>query len=101
MQANNNITYTQVVTNAGPSAATTRDSDGALPANTTFVSLTGPGRMDLHAGDTYLHRSEPCATVRLQLSPYVVKVNAGTAAGTAINDTVTVSFRDHRSELCE
>src|ERR1035438_7040899 len=40
--ANNNITYTQVVTNNGPSTATSVTLTDALPANTTAVSLTGP-----------------------------------------------------------
>ena len=38
--AGNNITYTQVVTNTGPSNCSTATFTEAIPANTTFVSLT-------------------------------------------------------------
>jgi uncharacterized repeat protein (TIGR01451 family) len=42
VQANANLTYTQVVTNMGPSTATSVTLIDALPANTTAVSLAGP-----------------------------------------------------------
>ena len=38
--ANTNITYTQVVTNAGPSVATNASFSEVLPPNTTFFSLS-------------------------------------------------------------
>ena len=90
VQANNNLTYTQVVTNNGPSTATTVTLTGALPANTTAVSLTGP------AGWTCTLATVTCTDPSLAPGApatitYVVKVNAGTAAGTAINETVNVS----------
>ena len=42
VQSNTNITYTQVVTNNGPTAATSVTLTDALPASTTAVSLAGP-----------------------------------------------------------
>jgi uncharacterized repeat protein (TIGR01451 family) len=88
--ANNNITYTQIVTNNGPSAAASVTLTDALPANTTAVSLTGPG------GWTCTLATLICTD--LSLAPgvpatitFIVKVNAGTAAGTAINETVNVT----------
>ena len=62
----------------------------ALPANTTAVSLTGP------AGWTCTLATLICTNPSLAPGApatitYVVKVNTGTAAGTAINETATVS----------
>jgi uncharacterized repeat protein (TIGR01451 family) len=37
-----NITYTQVVTNSGPSAADNATVVAVVPTNTTFVSMTAP-----------------------------------------------------------
>lgn len=90
VQAGNNITYTQLVTNNGPSAATTVSLTEVLPANTTSVTLTGPGGWictlaTLTCTDTSLAPGAP-ATIT-----YVVKVTGGTAAGTAINETATVT----------
>jgi uncharacterized repeat protein (TIGR01451 family) len=90
VQAGNNITYTQIVTNNGPSAATSVTLTDALPANTTSVSLTGPvgwtcTLATLICTDPSLAPGAP-ATIT-----YVVKVTAGTAAGTAINETVNVA----------
>src|SRR5260370_652683 len=42
VQAGNNITYTQVVTNTGTTPATGGSFTEATPANTTFVSITPP-----------------------------------------------------------
>ncbi len=90
VQAGNNITYTQVVSNAGPSGATSVTLTETLPANTTGVSLTGP------AGWTCTLATLTCVDPTFAPgSPatitYVVKVNAGTASGTAINETASVS----------
>ncbi len=90
VQAGNNITYTQVVTNNGPSAATTVSLSDVLPANTTLVSLTGP------AGWTCTPATFTCADPSLASGApatitYIVKVTAGTAAGTAINETANVT----------
>jgi len=89
VQAGNNITYTQVVTNSGPSTATSVTLTEIVPANTTAQSLTGPAGWTCNVGTL------TCTIATLGTGPtgnfsFVVKVNAGTAAGTAINDTVTV-----------
>ncbi|HEY6770580.1 MAG TPA: hypothetical protein VI386_38035, partial [Candidatus Sulfotelmatobacter sp.] len=90
VQAGNNITYTQLVANAGPSAASSVVLTETLPANTTAQSLTGP------AGWTCTLATLTCTNTALGAGgngtfTYVVKVNAGTAAGTAVNETATVS----------
>jgi uncharacterized repeat protein (TIGR01451 family) len=90
VQAGNNITYTQVVSNAGPSTATSVTLTEALPANTTSVSLAGPAGWactlaTLTCSDPTLAPSSP-ATIT-----YVVTVNSGTAAGTAIKETASVT----------
>ena len=88
--AGNDITYTQVVSNAGPSAATGTTVSESLPANTTSVSLSGPAPwlctlITLTCTNPSLAPASP-ATIT-----YVVKVTAGTPAGTKINDIVSVS----------
>ena len=90
VQAGNNITYTQVVTNGGPSTATSVSLTEALPANTTTVTLTGPAGWTctvatLTCTDPSLAPGAP-ATIT-----YTVKVTAGTAPGTAINETANVT----------
>jgi len=83
------VTYTQVVTNAGPSTATSVKLTDTLPANTTAVSLNGP------AGWTCTLATETCTNPSFAPGTatitFGVTVNAGTAAGTAINSTATVS----------
>jgi len=89
VQAGNNITYTQLVTNAGPSTATSVSLTETLPASTTVVSLTGP------VGWTCTVGTRTCTDASLAPGAatitYVLKVTAGTAAGTTINETATVS----------
>jgi uncharacterized repeat protein (TIGR01451 family) len=84
------ITYTQVVTNGGPSTATGVTVTETLPANTTALTLTGPAGWTCTVGtltctDPTLAPGAP-ATIT-----YTVRVTAGTAAGTAINETVSAS----------
>jgi uncharacterized repeat protein (TIGR01451 family) len=88
--ANTHITYTQVVTNNGPSAATSVTLTNALPANTTSVSLTGP------AGWTCTLATLIC--INPSLAPgapatitYIVNVNTGTPSGTVINETASIT----------
>ena len=88
--ANTHITYTQVVTNSGPSAATSVTLTETLPANTIAVSLTGP------AGWTCILITRICTNPSLAPGApatitYVVNVNAGTPSGTPITETVSVS----------
>jgi uncharacterized repeat protein (TIGR01451 family) len=95
VQAGNNITYTQVVTNAGPSAATTTTLSENTPANTTFQSVTIPGGWSCttpavgSAGA--INCTDPSFAAGTASFTVVLKVTAGTAAGTAINDAATVS----------
>jgi len=93
--AGNNITYTQAVTNAGPSAATAATFSESTPANTTFQSIGIPGGWSCttpavgSAGAiTCTNPSFAAGTASFTVA---VKVTAGTAAGAAINDTATVS----------
>jgi len=88
--AGNTITYTQVVSNAGPGSAVSVTLTDTLPSNTTATSLTGPLAWTcvlatLTCTDPALVSGAP-ATIT-----YVVTVTAGTAAGTAISETATVS----------
>ena len=85
-----NVTYTQVVTNSGPSTATSVTLTDTLPANTTLVSLTGPGGTWTCTAATGTCTDASFAPGTATFT-YVVTVNAGTAAGTAINSTATVT----------
>jgi uncharacterized repeat protein (TIGR01451 family) len=96
VQAGNNITYTQVFTNSGPSAAATATFTEITPANTTFVSLTPiPSgwscTLPTVGSAGTINCTNPSFAVGSASFPVILKVTAGTAAGTAINDTVTVS----------
>jgi len=86
-----NITYTQVVTNNGPSTATTVTLAETLPANTTFVSLGGPAGWTCTTTAPYSCSNPSFASGAPATISFVVKVNAGTASGTAINETASVT----------
>ena len=91
VQAGNNITYTQVVTNAGPSTATNASFTETVPTNTTFVSLTPiPAGWACVLGATITCTNPSFASGSVTF-PVVVSVNAGTAAGTAIADTASIT----------
>jgi uncharacterized repeat protein (TIGR01451 family) len=103
----NNITYTQSLTNNGPSTVpdstvTSVTFTDTIPTNTTLVSFTPPPSSiwtcntiavggtgtftcTLNTGQTIV----PGASVNF---PLVVKVNAGTAAGTTITNTANVNM---------
>ena len=103
----NNITYTQSVTNNGPSTVpnstvTSVTFTDTIPTNTTLVSFTPPPSSvwtcntiafggtgtftcTLNAGQTIV----PGASANF---PLVVKVNAGAAAGTIITNTANVNM---------
>jgi uncharacterized repeat protein (TIGR01451 family) len=90
--AGNNITYTQVVTNYGPAASPNTTVQENLPANTTFVSASGPAGWVC----TFVTPSITCVVPSLAVGAnatitVVVKVNAGTPAGTVITDVASVS----------
>ncbi|MFI5110829.1 MAG: hypothetical protein ACHP78_18560, partial [Terriglobales bacterium] len=114
--AGNNITYTQSITNNGPtailaSATTTVTFTDAIPANTTLVSYTPPANWTCTntAGviSCKLNSGQTLAVGAVVYFPLVVTVNVSTPAGTTItyvpriassvgdpnlgNNTVTVS----------
>src|SRR5204862_3051565 len=78
------------VTNNGPSAAASVSLTDALPANTTAVSLAGPVGWTCTLA-TFTCTNPSLAPATAATITFVVKVIAGTAAGTAINETVNVS----------
>ena len=93
--AGNNITYTQVVTNAGPSTAIAASFTESTPPNTTFVQLTpvptGWSCTLPTAGTAgTITCTDPSFATGTASFPVVVKVTTGTASGTAISDTATI-----------
>jgi uncharacterized repeat protein (TIGR01451 family) len=94
--AGNNITYTQVVTNNGPAASPNTTITENLPANTSFVSASGPAGWTCNLITTTTPNTITCSSPTALASgnsatiSVVVKVIAGTAAGTVISDTVSV-----------
>ena len=94
--AGSNITYTQVVTNSGPSAADNATVVEKIPANTTFVSLISPAGWSCLKPLVGGTGNIVCSNATLPASTsgtftLVVKVNNGTANGTVITGTVSVS----------
>jgi uncharacterized repeat protein (TIGR01451 family) len=99
VQAGNTITYTQVVTNTGPSNCANVAFNEAIPANTTFTSYGGTP-----AGWTCTSFTAGCtnpsfAPGTITTFTVVVTVNAGTAAGTIITDTDTVTTTSRDTNL--
>ncbi|MFZ0320033.1 MAG: C25 family cysteine peptidase [Candidatus Sulfotelmatobacter sp.] len=94
--AGNNITYAQVVTNAGPSTAIAATFTESTPANTTFVQLTPiptgwSCTLPASGSAGTITCTNPSFATGAASFPVVVKVTAGTLAGTAISDTATIS----------
>jgi uncharacterized repeat protein (TIGR01451 family) len=93
--AGNNITYTQTLTNPGPSNAANVTFTEAIPANTNFQSFTPPIGWSCNTLPVGGTGTLTCTIASLAPGttnfPLVVQVNAGTASGTTITDTVTVS----------
>jgi uncharacterized repeat protein (TIGR01451 family) len=94
--AGQNITYTINFTNNGPSDAQTVTITDAIPANTTFVSASGPGGWtpSLPAiggtGNAVFSKATVAAGETASFT-IVVKVNTGTANGTTISNTATTA----------
>lgn len=91
-----NITYTQTITNNGPSAADNATVVSPIPANTTFVSITAASGWSCTAPAVGSTGNVVCTNVDMNAVgsatlTLVVKVNAGTANGTVIPDSVSVS----------
>ena len=98
VQAGNNITYTQVVTNAGPSAATTASFTETTPANTTFQSITPAAGWSCVTpavnGTGTITCTDPSFAAGSPATISLCRIESECrrdAAGTAINDTVSVS----------
>src|SRR5262249_62017876 len=94
--AGNNISYTQVVTNAGPSNALAAVFSEVTPANTTFVSLPIPAGWSCTTPAVGAAGAITCniATLNSAASAtfaLTLKVNSNTPIGTLITDTDTVS----------
>src|SRR5947208_4972380 len=91
----NNITYTIAVTNSGPNSATNAVMDDSIPPNTTFQSISVPAGWTCITpavnGTGSVHCTNRNLTVQLQNFSLVVKVNSGTAPGSTISNTATVS----------
>jgi uncharacterized repeat protein (TIGR01451 family) len=95
--AGSNITYTITVTNNGPSDAQSLSLSDAVPANTTLVSVAtaaGWTRTDVvpvgGTGTLTFTRGTQAAGA-FSTFTVVVNVTAGTANGTTISNTATVS----------
>jgi uncharacterized repeat protein (TIGR01451 family) len=95
VQAGGTITYTQVATNAGPSPATSAVMTESTPPNTTFQSITYPGGWSCTTpavgGTGTITCNEPSFAVGSASFTLVLNVPTGTAPGTAINDTATIT----------
>lgn len=95
VQAGNNITYTQAVTNAGPSTATNASLTESTPVDTTYQSIimaTGWSCATPAVGGTgTITCTNPSFVAGTASFTVVLKVTAGTAAGTAINNAATAS----------
>jgi uncharacterized repeat protein (TIGR01451 family) len=94
--AGGNITYAQMVTNAGPSAADNATLVEAVPANTTFVSVATPAGWTCATPAVGGTGNVVCTSLSMAGSTaatfsMIVKVNTGTANGTVVTDTATVS----------
>lgn len=95
VQAGNNITYTQVVTNPGPSNAVNVSVTESTPANTNFHSLATPGGWGCTTPAVGATGTITCTIASLApgtttFNP-VLQVNAGTTSGTIITDSVVVT----------
>ncbi len=93
----NNITYVQTATNNGPAIAAGATFTDTLPANTTFVSFVQPVGWTCvtpavgATGTVTCTANAAVASGATANFPLVVKVNMGTAPGTVISNTPTVS----------
>jgi uncharacterized repeat protein (TIGR01451 family) len=93
--AGNNITYTQVLTNPGPSNAANVTFTEAIPANTNFRTFTPPAGWTCNSLVVGGVGTLTCTIASLAPGatnfPLAVQVDPGTPSGTTITDTVTVT----------
>ncbi|PYX34324.1 MAG: hypothetical protein DMG80_02830 [Acidobacteria bacterium] len=93
--AGSNITYTQALTNPGPSNAANVTFTEPIPANTNFRAFVPPvgwtcNSLVVGGTGTLTCTIASLAPGTTNFQP-IVQVNVGTAAGITITDTVTVS----------
>jgi uncharacterized repeat protein (TIGR01451 family) len=94
--AGNNVTYTITVTNNGPSTAQSVTLADAVPASTTFVSFTAPAGWTtatppVGGTGTVTATNPGVANGATATFTLIVRVNAGTANGTVLTNTATVT----------
>ena len=94
--AGSNITYTELVTNGGPSIADNTTLVATIPANTTLVSMAAPAGWSCLGPGSGGTGNVVCSNVAVSVSApvafaLVVKVNSGTASGTVITGIAAVS----------
>lgn len=91
--AGNTITYTITVTNNGPATATGVTLTDTLPANTTFTSIsTSPaGTWNCSTFSTTGKCTDASLATGTTTFTLLMKVNAGTAPGTAITNNAVIS----------
>jgi uncharacterized repeat protein (TIGR01451 family) len=94
--AGRELTYTIVVTNNGPATAIGVTLTDAVPANTTFVSVSTPGGWSCTAPAVGATGTVSCTLASLpsgQLSAVTlrVRVDAGAVPGSTISNTASVS----------
>lgn len=91
-----NYTYTMVATNGGPSTATTNTVKLPLPAGTVFTSMVTPAGWGCVTPAVGTNGTITCTIASLlsgasaTFSP-VVQVSPGTASGTVLNATATIT----------
>jgi len=91
-----NITYALTVRNDGPQTATSVTLSDVIPANTTFLSFTPAAGWSCPPLSVGGAGTQTCTIGTLAASTsasftLVVKVNPGTASGTVITNSATVS----------
>jgi uncharacterized repeat protein (TIGR01451 family) len=86
------VTYTIVVTNAGPSNATAVSLSDALPAGTTFVSLDSPGGWACTTPAVGANGSISCSIASLGVgsTAFTLAVRVGASVSAELTNTATV-----------
>ncbi|MEN3336266.1 MAG: hypothetical protein V7641_5631 [Blastocatellia bacterium] len=93
--AGNNLTFMAQVTNAGPDPAANVTLTEAVPANTTFQSLSAPPGWNcsmpaVGGTGTIICMNPSLASAASAMFTLVVNVNPGTPGGTVISSTATI-----------
>ncbi|MBK5258594.1 MAG: ExeM/NucH family extracellular endonuclease [Thermoanaerobaculia bacterium] len=95
VSAGNNLTYTITVTNNGPDAASSASWSDALPAGTTFVSLTNVAGWSCTTPAVGANGTVSCTNpsfgVGSAIFTQTVNVQASIAAGTVLTNNATAS----------